>query len=450
LLHFAIIKHATACVRVLLQFGADISLKAKISGEYYNSEQLAFQYKHADIALVINKHNTTQTNTSALDSHNSKLIVPLEKLEQDNPNLQTKLKKIDGPKHKKLVQENLTLQNELKKKDGTLQKLQQDNLSLQKEMKNKNGVIQKLQQELTSYHKRTQLAEDKLKKFQLIVDLKRAKHSWDYINTTIPSTNQIKLKLSQQIYQGNSSVFVVNQHGNELIVKRLQVQASLEQYIRREIYLHWYLSNCAKKGYFVNMIGWYRMAIGKMDWLHIVMEKAYSNLKSYINEYSAISKEEQKHLIVSIIDGICALHELEIAHRDLKPENVLIFKETPKVIVKLCDFGASRYISIVSQTYAFGTDFYMAPEIVKAKNPNNQITASLDLLKADIWALGKVIYFIWMKLEYKRETEPHWYATVVTDPVIIKILDGCLKDSPAERLNINQLRELASEISWNK
>jgi len=419
LLHVAIIENAIACVRVLLQFGADISLKAKINGDYFNYEQLASIYKHADIALVINRHNTTQTNTSALDSHNSKLITPLEKLEQDNPNLQTKVNKVD---------------------------------ELQHEINKKNGALQKLQQELTSYQKRTQLAEDKLKKFQLIVDLKHAKHSWDYINTAIPPTKQqIKLKQSQQIHQGNSSVFVVNQHSNELIVKRIQVQNDLqEQYIRREIYLHWYLSNCAKKEYFVNMIGWFQMAIGKMDCLHIVMEKAYSNLKFYINEYSAISKEEQKHLIVSIIDGICALHELEIAHRDLKPENVLIFKETPKVIVKLCDFGASRYISIASQTYAFGTDFYMAPEIVKAKNPNNQITASLDLLKADIWALGKVIYFIWMKLEYKRETEPHWYATVVTDPVIIKILDGCLKDSPAERLNINQLRELASEISWNK
>jgi len=388
-------------------------LKAKINGDYFNYEQLASMYKHADIALVIKEHNTIQTNTSA-----------------------------DGPKHKeKLVQENRTLQNELKKKDGALEKLQH-------EINKKNGALQKLQQELTSYQKRTQLAEDKLKKFQLIVDLKHAKHSWDYINTAIPPTKQqIKLKQSQQIYQGNSSVFVVNQHSNELIVKRIQVQNDLqEQYIRREIYLHWYLSNCVTKGYFVNMIGWFRMTIGQMDCLHIVMEKAYSNLKFYINEYSAISKEEQKHLIVSIIDGICALHELEIAHRDLKPENVLIFKQTPKVNVKLCDFGASRYISIVSQTYAYGTDYYMAPETRKAKHQNNQITASLGLLKTDIWALGKVIYFIWKKREYKILTEPHLYTNVVKDPVIIKILDGCLKEKPVERLNINQLRELASKI----
>lgn len=93
-----------------------------------------------------------------------------------------------------------------------------------------------------------------------------------------------------------------------------------------------------------------------------------------------------------------ALHYLNangIIHRDLKPQNILLTKDKNKnneVIVKLADFGFSRYFNQQINTKSdcddmdatiCGTPMYMAPELLINGKYNK---------KADLWSFGVVMY----------------------------------------------------------
>lgn len=122
------------------------------------------------------------------------------------------------------------------------------------------------------------------------------------------------------------------------------------------------------------------------------------------------------HAATEIIDGLAYLHSQKIAHRDLKTANILvsnqhysslsvqsdefasIYQARP-VVCKLTDFGESRSRLIQTQQIVAsktknidrGTVVYMAPELlVKEKRiPSASID---DLMLADIWALGMIIF----------------------------------------------------------
>jgi serine/threonine protein kinase len=72
-----------------------------------------------------------------------------------------------------------------------------------------------------------------------------------------------------------------------------------------------------------------------------------------------------------------------VAHRDLKPENLLLGAEG---VIKLCDFGVSRYVTGVKFNDAVGTPQYMAPEL----HQNLAYTG----YAADVWSLGVMLYFL--------------------------------------------------------
>lgn len=52
--------------------------------------------------------------------------------------------------------------------------------------------------------------------------------------------------------------------------------------------------------------------------------------------------EVLRRLCIDIGHGLRALHDINMTHGDLKPQNVLVFREGPMWIAKLCDFGHSN------------------------------------------------------------------------------------------------------------
>lgn len=72
-----------------------------------------------------------------------------------------------------------------------------------------------------------------------------------------------------------------------------------------------------------------------------------------------------------------------IVHRDIKLENILI-DESSKTI-KVIDFGFSICTGVKLKIFC-GTPTYMAPEIVSKVDYCGK--------KADIWALGIVLYVL--------------------------------------------------------
>lgn len=84
-----------------------------------------------------------------------------------------------------------------------------------------------------------------------------------------------------------------------------------------------------------------------------------------------------------------ALHYLHsqsppIIYRDLKPSNIM--EVSGSHLVKLFDFGIARYYKPgqLSDTVRFGTDGYLAPEIISYQTQTSQLT--------DVFALGAVLH----------------------------------------------------------
>uniref|UniRef100_A0A8C9LH16 Protein kinase domain-containing protein n=1 Tax=Piliocolobus tephrosceles TaxID=591936 RepID=A0A8C9LH16_9PRIM len=76
-------------------------------------------------------------------------------------------------------------------------------------------------------------------------------------------------------------------------------------------------------------------------------------------------------------------------HRDIKPENILLRTKNNVKSVVLSDFGLAKITasnqSVVKSRSVCGSDFYLAPEIIKKKEYG---------IKIDIWSLGVLIFFI--------------------------------------------------------
>jgi len=125
----------------------------------------------------------------------------------------------------------------------------------------------------------------------------------------------------------------------------------------------------------------------------LIME--YMNDAEYFKEkvdtnLAAIKNEEKiKSYMNDILESLVYLHGKGIVHGDIKLENLLLhrFQGEKVPIVKLCDFGLSRFLDPKTKkflmTVPVGSVSYMAPEI----KSNTYVDEKIDM-----WALGIVLY----------------------------------------------------------
>ena len=96
-----------------------------------------------------------------------------------------------------------------------------------------------------------------------------------------------------------------------------------------------------------------------------------------------MTREWLEDYFVPVVDGVEAIHMLDIAHRDLKPENILMDGKTPKI----ADFGLARSSRLKPVTQSMevkGTAHYMSPEHFFEFRRADQ--------RADIYSLGKILF----------------------------------------------------------
>ena len=112
------------------------------------------------------------------------------------------------------------------------------------------------------------------------------------------------------------------------------------------------------------------------------------NLEQFLDNANP-SFTEKKQIIRGILEGVRFLHQKNCIHRDLKAQNILVHKEENEVVVKIADFGLSRYVkshdSAISNSSIGLTFEYASPEQIK----NQKIYKNVDL-----WAVGVLIYKI--------------------------------------------------------
>jgi serine/threonine-protein kinase len=96
-----------------------------------------------------------------------------------------------------------------------------------------------------------------------------------------------------------------------------------------------------------------------------------------------LTKDWLEGYFLPVLDGIKAIHDLDIVHRDIKPENILMDGTTPKI----ADFGLARSARLKNVTQSMdvkGTAHYMSPEHFFDFRKADQ--------RADIYSLGKILF----------------------------------------------------------
>lgn len=94
------------------------------------------------------------------------------------------------------------------------------------------------------------------------------------------------------------------------------------------------------------------------------------------------------HIARQVARGLAAAHAEGVIHRDLKPDNVQLMGPPEAPLVKVLDFGLSRFLeatdsSVTRTGIAMGTPSYMAPEQARGERVDQ---------RADVYGVGAILY----------------------------------------------------------
>jgi serine/threonine protein kinase len=170
---------------------------------------------------------------------------------------------------------------------------------------------------------------------------------------------------------------------------------------------------------------------------------------------SGFNESEILHIFSDVCQAISRLHfnKVPIAHRDLKVENILINDSNNYV---LCDFGsATQKIlepdkigvnRVEEEITRFTTVQYRSPEMV-------DLYSGYPIgLKADIWALGVLLYHLcFFNLPFSTSLSIQAAEVAIPDnspfsESLHKLMHLCLQTNPKDRPDIWQLGECVFQI----
>lgn len=112
-------------------------------------------------------------------------------------------------------------------------------------------------------------------------------------------------------------------------------------------------------------------------------------LGAYLQREKRLAPESAIAIAVQILDGLSAIHAVDVVHRDLKPDNVmLVARDDGSVQVKLLDFGIVKLLDsqdaeLTRTGWVFGTPAYVSPEQALARPVDH---------RSDLYACGVILY----------------------------------------------------------
>lgn len=122
----------------------------------------------------------------------------------------------------------------------------------------------------------------------------------------------------------------------------------------------------------------------------MVMELLVGNdLAKELEQRGPLPVGEAVGYLLQACEAMIEAHDAGIIHRDLKPENLFLATVGGSRILKVLDFGISKFqeaeeVRVTQTQSSFGTPLYMSPEQVRS-------TKNVDA-RADIWSLGVIAH----------------------------------------------------------
>jgi serine/threonine protein kinase len=124
------------------------------------------------------------------------------------------------------------------------------------------------------------------------------------------------------------------------------------------------------------------------EYIFIVMEYlSGGDLSDYFTKYDYKFDEVTcAKTMYQIASGIKYIHQFGIVHRDLKPENIMLSNNSQNPLIKIMDFGLSKFLGPLEKACdGFGTLSFVAPEVLIRQPYSIQI---------DIWSIGVILYYM--------------------------------------------------------
>lgn len=125
-----------------------------------------------------------------------------------------------------------------------------------------------------------------------------------------------------------------------------------------------------------------------------------------------------KQVLLSILDGLMAMHAGDVVHRDLKPSNIMVADNSRAVLL---DFGLAGDTSVGSLTVGvrMGSPLYWAPE---------QARGQASSVRADIYSYGVIVHDV---LNSLSSSEKRKHAARISR--LRGLAAKCLQFEPTER-----------------
>jgi hypothetical protein len=166
------------------------------------------------------------------------------------------------------------------------------------------------------------------------------------------------------------------------------------------------------------------------------------SLHAYVQRYGPLSPNNVRHVLMSVLAAISAVHEAGLLHCDIKPGNVLLRLDGHGWHTQLIDFGIG--VRLDDQTNGAapderrpGTLGFAAPEQL-----GHLFTTPLTTA-ADVYALGQTALFALTGLgPTQREREQHLQRG---EPLVAMLVD-CISSDPRQRPRVSQLQRYLAQL----
>lgn len=135
-----------------------------------------------------------------------------------------------------------------------------------------------------------------------------------------------------------------------------------------------------------NVISVFEYYLFKFDLFFSMQYLSGKSLFEKIAKHKNLLTENKiRNIIKQILEGLSAMHSLNIVHCDIKPENIIFEDESENNNLKIIDLGIGQILKCNSYLSNLkGTLPYISPELINQKYDN----------KVDIWAVGVILFIL--------------------------------------------------------